>query len=878
MAPPGDRDILPDIIKPVNYDLSLFNLEFGGTWSYDGLVKIASKVKQATNELVINTNELDIKGAEVLGQDGGVTSMADVSYDKVNERATIKFSGNIPAGDAVIAIKYQGTMNSAMAGFYRSKYKPAATPSSGTPTDGEFHYMFSTQFEACDARRAFPCFDEPNLKASFEFAIEIPKNLTAISNMPEKAVSKGSKDGLKKVSFEKTPAMSTYLAAWAVGDFEYVEDFTARKYNGKNIPVRVYTTRGLKEQGRFALEHAHKTLDYFSDVFGIEYPLPKSDLLAVHEFAMGAMENWGLVTYRTTAVLFDEEKSDARFKNRVAYVVAHELAHQWFGNLVTMDWWNELWLNEGFATWVGWLAVDHLHPEWDVWSQFVAEAVQTALELDSLRASHPIEVPVRNALEVDQIFDHISYLKGSSVIRMLSNHLGQEVFLKGVGDYLKIHAYGNARTNDLWAALSAASGQDVQAFMDPWIRKIGFPVVTVAEEPGQIGIRQSRFLTTGDVKAEEDETTWWIPVGLKTGTPAQVVHSALTQKEDTIRDVDDDFYKINADQSGFYRTNYPPQRLMKLGNSQDRLSVEDKIGLMGDATALAMAGNGTTSALLSLLEGFKDEKNFIVWQQIASSLSKVRSVFSTNKEISAGLKKFSLKLVSPAAEAIGWEYPKDEDWLTGQSRKLLLGYAAGAGHQGIIEEGQKRFAAWKAGDEKAVHQNLRSVIFNLAIANGGQEEYDALKAEFKKTTTVDGKEICIQALGRAKNAELAWDLLEFVISEEVPTQDSHGGVVAVSNNNETRTVAWDFTKKNWERVEKRLGGTGIVIDRWIKMGLPKFSDIAIRDDIAEFFKDKNTAAFNRSLVIVSDAITGNANYKQRDEAQLLEWLKAHGYA
>ncbi|KAK5275394.1 hypothetical protein LTR40_013105, partial [Exophiala xenobiotica] len=271
--------------------------------------------------------------------------------------------------------------------------------------------------------------------------------------------------------------------------------------------------------------------------------------------------------------------------------------------------------------------------------------------------------------------------------------------------------------------------------MDPWIRKIGFPVVTVAEEPGQIGIRQSRFLTTGDVKAEEDETTWWIPVGLKTGTPAKVVHSALTQKEDTVRNVDDDFYKINADQSGFYRTNYPPQRLVKLGNSQDRLSVEDKIGLMGDATALAMAGNGTTSALLSLLEGFKDEKNFIVWQQIASSLSKVRSVFSTNKEISAGLKKFSLKLVSPAAEAIGWEYPKDEDWLTGQSRKLLLGYAAGAGHQGIIQEGQKRFAAWKAGDEKAVHQNLRSVIFNLAIANGGQEEYDALKAEFKKTTT-----------------------------------------------------------------------------------------------------------------------------------------------
>ena len=507
-----------------------------------------------------------------------------------------------------------------------------------------------------------------------------------------------------------------------------------------------------------------------------------------------------------------------------------------------------------------------------------AEAVQSALDLDSLRASHPIEVPVRNALEVDQIFDHISYLKGSSVIRMLSNHLGQDIFLKGVGNYLKTHAYGNARTNDLWAALSAASGQDVQAFMDPWIRKIGFPVVTVAEEPGQISIQQSRFLTTGDVKTEEDETTWWVPVGLKTGTPAKVVPRALTEKKDTIRDVDDEFYKINADQSGFYRTNYPPQRLTKLGKAQDRLSIEDKIGLMGDATALAVSGNGTTAALLALLEGFKNEESFLVWSQIASSLGKVRQVFATNKEISAGLKKFTLQLVSPAAEAIGWEFPPGEEWLTGQSRKLLLGVAAGAGHEGIISEGKKKFAAWKSGDEKAIHQNLRGVVFNLAVANGGQEEYDTVKAEFRKTISVDGKEICIQALGRSKSLDHAWDLLEFVTSEEVPAQDAHGGVIAVSSNNETRSVAWDYTKKNWEHVEKRLGVSSVVIDRWIKMGLPKYSDTAIRDDIAEFFKDKETGQFSRSLVIVSDTITGNANYRQRDEAQLLEWLKAHGYA
>jgi aminopeptidase N len=249
-----------------------------------------------------------------------------------------------------------------MAGFYRSKYKPTVEATKSVPRDDEYHYMFSTQFESCDARRAFPCFDEPNLKATFDFEIEIPEDQVALSNMPEKETKKGRKDGLKVVTFDTTPVMSTYLLAWAVGDFEYVEAFTKRKYNGKELPVRVYTTKGLKEQGRYALEHAPQIVDYFSEIFRIDYPLPKSDLLAVHEFSHGAMENWGLVTYRTTAVLFDEKQSDQRYKNRVAYVVAHELAHQWFGNLVTMDWWNELWLNEGFATWVGWLAIDHLHP------------------------------------------------------------------------------------------------------------------------------------------------------------------------------------------------------------------------------------------------------------------------------------------------------------------------------------------------------------------------------------------------------------------------------------------------------------------------------------------------------------------------------------
>ncbi|GES65620.1 aminopeptidase [Aspergillus terreus] len=876
-----DREILPDAVKPINYHVSLFDLQLGGSWAYNGLVKVDLTVKHPTKEIVLNSKEIEVQTAEVFAKDGAkLATASDISYDKKSERVTFTFPQEITSSDAVLSVAFKGTMNNAMAGFYRSKYKPVAEPAADTPKEDDFYYMLSTQFESCDARRAFPCFDEPNLKATFDFEIEVPRGQTALSNMPIKSERDGSKPGLKFVTFERTPVMSTYLLAWAVGDFEYVEAMTQRKYNGKSIPVRVYTTRGLKDQAVFALECAHRTVDYFSEVFEIEYPLPKADLLAVHEFAMGAMENWGLVTYRTTAVLFDEGKSDTRYKNRIAYVVAHELAHQWFGNLVTMDWWNELWLNEGFATWVGWLAVDHFYPEWNVWSQFVAEGVQQAFQLDSLRASHPIEVPVRNALEVDQIFDHISYLKGSSVIRMLSNHLGQETFLRGVAAYLKAHAYGNATTNDLWSALSKASNKDVNSFMDPWIRKIGFPVVTVAEEPGQISVRQNRFLSTGDAKPEEDETTWWVPLGIKSGPKMENVNSlALVSKSDTIQDVgQDSFYKINKDLSGFYRTNYPANRLAKLGQSLDLLSTEDKIGLIGDAAALAVSGEGTSAALLALLEGFKDETNYLVWSQISASLGNLRSVFSQNEAVSAGLKKFTSSLSSPAAEKIGWEFKENEDYLTVQLRKLLISMAGIGGDEKVIAEAKRRFDLWASGkDKSAVHTNLRSAIFGISVSEGSRAEYDAVKQEYLKTDSVDGKEICLAALGRTKDAALVTDYLDFVFSDKVAIQDVHNGAVSLAANSKVRHLLWEYMKKNWAAVEARLSTNNVVFERFVRMGLSKFADSQVGAEITSFFQDKDTSAYDRALVIVSDSIRTNARYQERDEKLVLGWLQAHGY-
>jgi len=551
-----------------------------------------------------------------------------------------------------------------------------------------------------------------------------------------------------------------------------------------------------------------------------------------------------------------------------------------------MDWWSELWLNEGFATWVGWLATDHLHPDWNVWPQFVSDGMQTAFGLDALRSSHPIEVPVKDALDVDQIFDHISYLKGSSVIRMLASHLGLEVFLSGVSNYLKAHEYGNATTNDLWSALSEASGQDVNALMDPWIRKIGYPVVTVAEEPGQISVTQSRYLSTGDVKPEDDQTTWWVPLGLKSKSGSKAI--AFTVKEDTIREVDDSFYKINSDNTGFYRTNYPPARLATLGKQIDQLSISDKIGLIGDAGALALSGEAQTPALLGFVEGFTNESNYLVWSQIISSLGNVKSVFGEDAAILAALKKFTLKLIKPAVTKIGWTFAPDEDYLTGQLRALLISTAGLNGDEDIIKEAQRQFYAYTIGDSSAIHPSLRSAVFQINVQVGGLPAYNAVKAEWATTASIDGKEIALRALGRIQDLkdpedqnplapDLLGDLLKFIFTE-IATQDMHTPAAALAANPKTRAGLWRYVKENWEEVRGRLSRNMVVLDRFLKLCLQKFSDEETERDIAEFFREKDNRGYDRTLGVVSDTIKGRASYRQRDAAVLLEWLRANEYA
>ena len=497
--PASDAAVLPETASPSKYRIKLQpdlkNFTFGGEQSVD------IQILEPTSTIVLNAIDLQIS-AVTLHASGTTLTSRSVTIDKEAETATLDFGETIQPGDALLEMVFTGELNDKLMGFYRSEY---------TSQDGGTRYLATTQFEPTDARRAFPCWDEPAKKATFEVTLVFSDEYQAISNT-QVVEEAAPGPGLKSVRFAETPVMSTYLLAFIVGDLVSVKQ---RADGGTTIGV--WTTPGKENQAGFALDTSVKLLGYFNDYFGIPYPLAKLDHIAIPDFAAGAMENWGAVTYRETALLVDPANSSAGTRQRVTEVIAHEMAHMWFGDLVTMEWWDDLWLNESFASWMGNKAVDWLFPEWEMWTQFVNMDTNRALSLDGLKNSHPIEQAVKNPAEVSQLFDAISYSKGASVIRMLENFLGEETFRKGLNRYLSGHMYDNARTEDLWAALETESGQPVTAIMDSWVKQMGYPVLQVESDRSggqtRLSITQERFVYDRLLgESEPDTEVWRVPI------------------------------------------------------------------------------------------------------------------------------------------------------------------------------------------------------------------------------------------------------------------------------------------------------------------------------------------------------------------------------
>ncbi|MBI3231583.1 MAG: M1 family metallopeptidase [Candidatus Doudnabacteria bacterium] len=852
---------LPPYIKPERYKLLVKpDLE---NFKFEGKETISLVLNKATSSIILHAKELAV--TEVWYLVFGIKYQArKIRYDKKAERATFIFRKKLPRGRGELSLKFKGILNDKMRGFYRSRYIH----------QGKEKHIATTQFEATDARSAFPCFDEPAQKAVFDITVMVPPGLTAISNTIETSI-KEHEGGYRAVQFTPTPRMSTYLLAFIVGDFEYIEGKTR-----DGIAIRVFVTPGKKHQAKFALDCAIKTLEFYNRYFDIPYPLPILDLIAIPDFSHGAMENWGAVTYRESALLVDPVHSSASNKQWVALVIAHELAHQWFGNLVTMHWWTDLWLNEGFASYIEYLAVDHIFPGWDIWTQFSFNDLGVALKLDALKSTHPIEAEVGHPDEIGEIFDEVSYSKGASIIRMLAGYLGETDFRNGLRKYLKKHSYANAKTEDLWKAFEDVSKKPVKEIMQNWTKEPGYPLIRIVDGPKNYKLVQSRFFSSPiSKKQSKDETVWQIPFKVKSGPSASLrtgklkVESFLQRsKKLNVRKNERAWTKFNLGETSLIRVDYPAQILEKLHEpiKKKQLSTLDRLGIIRDAFALAESGDLPTTQALELLQAYKNETDYTVWVEVLSGLNCLNNLLY-GQPCHKNFKKFARSILKKIVKHIGWRAHKNEKHTKGLLRSLVLHSAGSFGESATIGRAQYLFGQWM-NKNRQIKPDLRGVVYSLSAEYGGRKEQEFLIKRYQNESLHEEKNRLGRALGQFKDTGLIIKSLKFALSGHVRYQDTAGIFSSVWTNPEGRLSAWKFTRAHWKTLLERYPSSGHMLGRFIKPA----SQLASKkhgNKIKVFFQKHKPPGARRSVEQVLEKIYSNDAWIKRDHDKIERWLK-----
>ncbi|KAJ8489143.1 hypothetical protein ONZ51_g3140 [Trametes cubensis] len=894
-SPSAQQDYrLPTDVKPTHYDLTVWTDLDNNT--FEGIVHIDLQVNKETSSIVLNTAKLDL-GEVTLRSESleDVQTASSRDFDAENERGIFSFTKPLPANaKARLSVSYKGELTGDMLGYYRST----------GGKDGELKYTL-TQFEPTAARRAFPCWDEPLLKATFSVTLVSRANQVNLSNMPaisEEVYKPGSADNepwitqklsslpdpeqWKVTRFETTPPVSTYLVAYAVGPFEYLESSYKSPLSGKVRPLRIYATADVISQAQFALDIKRMVLPLYEEVFDIEYPLPKLDTLVASDFDSGAMENWGLITGRTQAFLLDPKTADTKYKQNVAATQSHEVAHMWFGNITTMEWWDNLYLNEGFATLMGEkIILDKVFPEWKLDAEFLGGSFFRARALDAKLSSHPIEVECPDANMINQIFDHLSYAKAASVLRMLASYVGEDRFLKGVSIYLKKHMYKNSVTKDLWEGIQTATGLDIPKMMDNWVKQMGYPVITVTEKEGGILVRQDRFLETGPADPKDNETIWTVPLNLLTvdasGKPILNKDILLDEREKFIPLDTSKPFKLNADTTGFYAVQYSPDRLAKLGQQaaapDSPFSLQDRIGLVCDALALSKAGYTSVSSALELTSALHNEKECtdLVWDAIATNLTAIVSTWWENEHVVDLLNVLRGELFVPIVKQLGFEYKADDAHDVVQLRTTAIEQAASAGDPWVVEELKKRFDYFvKTGDDSQIPGDLTNIIFRIGVQEGGQPEWEAVKRIAAKAKTPSQGLAAMRAMGRSKDLNLAEDTFKFIMTE-ARDQDTFYYAGGLMNNPVTRRFLANKFKENFAAFEKRYAGNFGLI-RWTELSFGGLSSDKDYEETAAFFKDKDTSKFDMALKQTLDTIKSRAAWVKRSTAELTQWLEKHG--
>ncbi|KDQ18450.1 hypothetical protein BOTBODRAFT_28829 [Botryobasidium botryosum FD-172 SS1] len=900
---PKDVYRLPEDVKPTHYDLT-FKTDLEKP-AFSGYAVIDLDVLEETSVITFNSAAIKLQKCSIKS-DALKEEQTEISQvaDEAQERVAVRFEKPLPKGSkAQLCIGWEAPLTDNMMGYYLSS----------APHEGKKRNYALTHFEPTAARRAFPCWDEPLLKATYTITLISREDTVNLSNMPaieehslaqkdspEDETSLGrlsrilasfvaneppatANSGWKVTKFQKTPPVSTYLVAFANGHFSHLESSYTSPISGKTRPLRIYATPDIIHQAQYALDLKAKVLPIYEEVFEVEYPLPKLDTLVAHDFDAGAMENWGLITGRTSAFLFDEKKSSLEAKKRVAGTQSHEVAHMWFGDIVTMSWWDNLWLNEGFATLMGEVIImDRVYPEWKVNSSFITDHLERALDLDAQRSSHPIEVDCPDANQINQIFDALSYSKAGSMLRMLANYVGEKEFLKGVSIYLRDHLYGNSVTRDLWDGIAKATGQDIPKIMENWVLKIGFPVITVTEKEGGIHIRQDRFLSSGDVKEEENQTIWYIPLSLLTtdanGKSSVDRSIVLDKREMTIPLDTSKPFKLNAGTVSVFRTAYSPERLTKLGEQASAknsvFSTEDRMGLVTDAFELARSNVSKTSGALNLINKLRSEKEQLVWNSIGTELGRVQSVWwEQPKEVRERLNALRRTLFGPLVENLGYEYSPSDSPDIRELRTLAVSTSAVADHPEVVKELRARFKHLQdTGDDSRIPADLQRIAYRIAVQHGGREEHEAVRKLFKTPSTPSSKIASMMALGFTQDSALIEETLAFTLTN-VQTQDLPYFFSGLSANPASRRKLSGFFQDNFDEFYKRFDGN-FSLGNLIKASFQQFTSEKDAAQVEAFFKTKDVSKFNLALAQSLDKVRVNAAWVERDGKDVTDWLAA----
>jgi aminopeptidase N len=843
---------LPEVAAPENYKLTFTpNLEKA---TFEGDETISLRVLKPTSEITLNAVDIDFHDVTVTS--GGNTQKATVTPAKAKEMVVLAVANPLRAGSATVHITYTGILNSEMRGLYLGK-------------DDQGRKYAASQFEATDARRAFPSFDEPDYKATFDITAVADSGLVAISN--SKLLSdKAGAEGKHTVRFATTPKMSSYLAALVVGNFEYIEG------EADGIPIRVYSTPGKKEMGKFALEAAEHVLGYYDKYFNIKYPYGKLDLIGLPDFSAGAMENTGCITFREVILLIDDIHGSVALKKEIASVIAHEMAHQWFGDLVTMKWWDDIWLNEGFATWMSSKPIQSWKPEWNFNLDDVGDTGRT-LNTDSLANTRPIHQAADSPAQIQELFDGIAYGKAASVLRMLESYLGEQTFRSGVNAYIEKHQYANATADDFWDAQAKTSKRPVDQIMPTFVKQAGVPIIDVKSQCSgnstAVTMDQHRYYYDREKFQAPNDELWQVPLCMKSSTGAQKCE-LLTKRQSTFTLPGCSTWVLaNAGATGYYRAGYEPDAVKAMASdAESKLSPAERIALQSDIWASVRVGREPVGDYLAFARGLGSDRDRAVLEDALGRLNYIGRYLVTDSDRDS-YRMWLRQYLTPILKGVGEEAKAGESDEQKSLRAIVfraLGYDARDPE--VLAEARK--VTEKALENPAsVDREFAMAAFGLDALNGDQAFYDKLMAALKTPKSPEEYYINLFTLARFDDPKLLQRTLDYAVSPDVRSQDALGLIARVMNNPAGEKLAWDFVRQHWAAIEKSGGpfASAEVIG-----ATDSFCSANMRDEVAAFYSAHKIEAAERTYRQSIERINNCIDLKSQQEPQLASWLGQHG--